>query len=126
MSSWERSVVTFMPVLSFKLKYQLRRSSILSEYQQHLCYPGQLLIRMGWCKLLIVLVLLGKYAKVYKCILLAYKYVFQLYSLGEACSHIAALLSCVVKASQARQSAGVDSSTSVACSWLPPSRNVSI
>jgi len=44
--------------------------------------------------------------------------------LGEACSHIAALLSCVVQAVVARQSSGSYSCTSQKCVWLPPAKNV--
>ena len=44
--------------------------------------------------------------------------------LGEACSHIATLLSCVVKAAEACQVQGSNSCTSQKCVWLPPARNV--
>ena len=44
--------------------------------------------------------------------------------LGEACSHIAALLSCLVAAVESRENAGTDSVTSQSCKWLPPANNV--
>jgi len=44
------------------------------------------------------------------------------YRLGEACSHIAALLSCVIAAVESREKAGIDSVTSQSCKWLPPAR----
>ena len=44
--------------------------------------------------------------------------------LGEACSHIAALISCVIATVESREKAGIDSVTSQSCKWLPPARNV--
>lgn len=44
--------------------------------------------------------------------------------LGEACSHIAAVLSALVNASDMRNRSGVDACTSKPCSWLPPAHNV--
>ena len=46
--------------------------------------------------------------------------------LGEACSHVTALLTYVVKENAARQKTGRDSCTSAACAWLPPPKNVSM
>ena len=46
-------------------------------------------------------------------------------SLGEACSHIAAVLSCLVRATELRHKSGLDSCTSQQCSWLPTARDVS-
>ncbi|XP_072176345.1 uncharacterized protein [Diadema setosum] len=44
--------------------------------------------------------------------------------LGEACSHIAALVLSVIKANQLRKIPGEDACTSKTCAWLPPNRNV--
>lgn len=44
--------------------------------------------------------------------------------LGEACSHIATVLTSVVKADEARKKCGSDSCTSQKCMWLPPAMNV--
>ena len=49
-----------------------------------------------------------------------------LFRLGEACSHLAALLSCLVTAVESRERAGTDSITSLSCKWLPPTKNVCI
>ena len=46
------------------------------------------------------------------------------HSLGEACSHIAAILTCVINASEARKQAGYNSCTSHLCSWLPSPNDV--
>lgn len=48
------------------------------------------------------------------------------YRLGEACSHIATVLTCIVKAGEARMKSGSDACTSQKCMWLPPARNVSL
>lgn len=48
-----------------------------------------------------------------------------MYRLGEACSHLAALLSCVVEASVARQMSGRDCCTAKKCLWLQPATSVS-
>ena len=45
--------------------------------------------------------------------------------LGEACSHIAAILSCFVRATELCYKSGLDSCTSQQCSWLPTARDVS-
>lgn len=47
-----------------------------------------------------------------------------LYRLGEACSHIAAILSCLVRSAEVKQQSGIDSCTSKQCSWLPTARDV--
>ena len=52
--------------------------------------------------------------------------VVQSHRLGEACAHIAAILSCLVRATQMRQKSGVDSCTSQLCTWLPTSHQVRI
>lgn len=44
--------------------------------------------------------------------------------LGEACSHVATLLSCVVKAAELRRSMGRESCTSKKCVWLPSANDV--
>ena len=44
--------------------------------------------------------------------------------IGEACSHVATVLSCIVKAHESRQNS--NSCTSQACQWLPPAKNVSM
>ena len=44
--------------------------------------------------------------------------------MGEACSHIAAVLSCIVKSVEAQEQSGVESCTSKACYWLPAARKV--
>ncbi|XP_022084544.1 uncharacterized protein LOC110975965 [Acanthaster planci] len=41
-----------------------------------------------------------------------------------ACSHVAALISSVVKANQLRKAPGSDACTSQKCAWLPAKRNV--
>ena len=46
------------------------------------------------------------------------------YRLGEACSHIAAVLSCLVRSAEVKQQSGPDSCTSKQCSWLPTARDV--
>ena len=45
--------------------------------------------------------------------------------LGEACSHIAAVLSCLVRAAEAQLKTGQTSCTSQKCSWLPTTKSVS-
>ena len=49
---------------------------------------------------------------------------FSLHRLGEACCHIAAVLSCLVRGTEMRSKSGVESCTSQPCAWLPPARNV--
>jgi hypothetical protein len=44
--------------------------------------------------------------------------------LGEACSHIAAILMCVVHAAERRRQSGENSCISRSCYWLPPSKDV--
>jgi hypothetical protein len=44
--------------------------------------------------------------------------------LGETCSHIAAVLTTVVKAVDARKMCGIDSCTSKTCYWLPAAAKV--
>ena len=47
-----------------------------------------------------------------------------LHRLGEACSHIAAILSCMIRSAEVKQQSGIDSCTSKQCSWLPTVRDV--
>ena len=44
--------------------------------------------------------------------------------LGESCSHVAALLTTVVKAVDCRKQAGLNACTSQACYWLPSAAKV--
>jgi hypothetical protein len=44
--------------------------------------------------------------------------------IGEACTYIATVLSCVVKAAETRKNSGMNSCTSKICQWLPPSKNI--
>ena len=48
-----------------------------------------------------------------------------LYRLGEACSHVAAVISCLIEAAQYQQQTGTTACTSQKCRWLPTVRNVS-
>ena len=45
--------------------------------------------------------------------------------LGEACSHVAAIISCVIRASQLQERSGATARTSQECTWLPTARDVS-
>ncbi len=45
---------------------------------------------------------------------------------GEACSHIAAVISCLVRAAEVQTTSGATACTSKMCSWLPVARDVSI
>ena len=47
------------------------------------------------------------------------------YSLGETCSHVAAVISCLIKAAQLQYSSGDSACTSQQCSWLPTAIDVS-
>ena len=70
----------------------------------------------------------GKYKWCYTGILLFYS-IFCLHvicRLGEVCSHVAAIISCLVRASEAQSKSGATSCTSQKCSWLPASRDVSV
>lgn len=108
--------------------YLFPRSSTPKECQQHHYYPGPLQSKKASQQQLTVLAWLGK---LHECITSIYVSTCNchmcstcIYRLGEACSHIAALLSCVVKAAEARQTCGRDSCTSQKCMWLPPAKNV--
>ena len=46
--------------------------------------------------------------------------------LGEACSHIAAITSCMINATEVRQQTGADSCTSTLCGWSRSAREVSM
>ena len=46
--------------------------------------------------------------------------------LGEACSHVAAILTCVIRANVLRTQSAVEACTSKKCAWLPPACNVSL
>ena len=46
------------------------------------------------------------------------------YRLGEACSHIAAIASCMINAREACQQTGADSCTSTLCGWSHSAREV--
>ena len=46
------------------------------------------------------------------------------HSLGEACSHVAAVLSCVIKANELRKQSGMDACTSSLCSWNHSTKEV--
>ena len=48
------------------------------------------------------------------------------YRLGEACSHVAAVISCLIEAAQDQEQMGTTACTSQRCSWLPTIRNVII
>lgn len=58
----------------------------------------------------------------YFCVIVEYNY--YVYRLGETCSHVAAILSCVVEAVEARKAQGSSSCTSQKCTWLSSARNV--
>ena len=45
--------------------------------------------------------------------------------LGEVCSHIAAVLSCLVRSAEDQLKTGQTSCTSQKCSWLPTTKSVS-
>ena len=46
-------------------------------------------------------------------------------SLGEACCHIAAIISGLVNATEVRRNSGSDAYTSRKCVWLPATQDVS-
>ena len=46
------------------------------------------------------------------------------YRLGEACSHVAAVLSCLIKATEARKKSGAEAFTSRRSAWLLPVQDV--
>ena len=46
--------------------------------------------------------------------------------LGEACSHIAAVVSCMINATEVRKRSGADSCTSTLCGWNHCAREVSM
>ena len=46
--------------------------------------------------------------------------------LGESCSHIVAVTSCMINAREARQWTGADSCTSTLCGWSHSAREVRI
>ena len=45
--------------------------------------------------------------------------------LGEACSHVAAILSSLATATDVQLKSGINSCTSQTCMWLPPAKNMS-
>ena len=46
--------------------------------------------------------------------------------LGKACSHIAAIASCMIYAREVRQRTGADSCTSTLCGWNNSAREISM
>ena len=48
-----------------------------------------------------------------------------LYRLGETCSHVAAVITCLIRAAELQSSSGDSACTSQKCSWLPTAQDVS-
>jgi len=115
-------------ILQEKSEFISHRLNTRKEHQQLLFIHGLLFSLMVLFWLHIVPVWRGNYyfTNFYLNILPLFVTMALLFRLGEACTHINTVLSCAVKAAEARSKLGSDSCTSQKCIWLPSTSNVSV